>query len=357
MQSLSQNKVAVREFETENFKPEHISYADGADIMIIAPATANTVSKIANGYCDNLLTSIVCAFNKPVIIAPAMNRNMWENPVIKENIAKLYKLGYEILEPEKGFLACGYSGQGRLCRTDKIFEKAVEILHSSDMLKGKKVIVTAGGTIEDIDPVRYISNYSSGKMGIALADAAKSMGAYVVLISTVDVDKSYNVIKVKSALDMQSAVKSEITDADFVIMAAAVADYRVKNYSRQKIKKTSSDEITLELVKNPDILQEICSMKNNSVCVAGFCAENENLTENAKAKIVQKGCDFIIANDISRTDIGFSSDYNEVTIIDKDGNVTKLEKTDKNRLAKQILEVIYGRNCSDNRELCTSQSC
>ncbi len=337
LQNLSQNDVAVEEFDVKDFKPEHISYADSADIMVIAPATANTISKIATGICDNLLTSIACAFTKPVIIAPAMNCNMWENPVLQEN---LHKLHYEILEPESGFLACGYEGKGRLCSLDKIFDKTVELLNYKP-LEGKKIVITSGGTIEDIDPVRYISNYSSGKMGLALADTAKNLGADVTLITTKDIQRRYNVIKVKSAIDMKSAVENEFESADCVIMAAAVADYRVKEVAPQKMKKTSEDEITLTLVKNPDILKEISSIKKSQI-VVGFCAESENLVENAKEKIAKKGCDFLIANDISRKDIGFSSDYNEVTILDKNGNMTKIERADKATVARKIFEAIYG---------------
>ncbi len=337
LQNLSQNVVAVEEFEINDFKPEHISYADCADIMVIAPATANTISKIASGVCDNLLTSIACAFTKPVIIAPAMNCNMWENSIVQDN---LHKLHYEILEPESGYLACGYEGKGRLCSLDKIFNKTVELLNNKP-LNNKKIVITSGGTIEDIDPVRYISNYSSGKMGLALADTAKNLGADVTLITTKDVSKKYNVIKVKSALDMKSAVEREFENADCVIMAAAVADYRVKEIAPQKMKKTSDDEILLTLVKNPDILKEISSRKTTQVIV-GFCAESENLIQNAKEKISKKGCDYLIANDISRKDIGFSSDYNEVTILDKNGNMKKIEKTDKFTIARKIFEEIYG---------------
>lgn len=336
LQNLSQNEVAVEEFEVNDFKPEHISYADCADIMVIAPATANTISKIASGVCDNLLTSIACAFTKPVIIAPAMNCNMWENPVVQDN---LHKLHYEILEPESGYLACGYEGKGRLCSLEKIFDKTVELLNHKP-LNNKKIVITSGGTIEDIDPVRYISNYSSGKMGLALADTAKNLGAEVTLITTKDVSRKYSVIKVKSALDMKSAVEKEFENADCVIMAAAVADYRVKEIASQKIKKTCDDEISLTLVKNPDILKDISSRKTRQI-VVGFCAESENLIENAKEKIHKKGCDYLIANDISRKDIGFSSDYNEVTILDKNGNMKKLEKADKLTIARKIFEEIY----------------
>ena len=336
LQNLSQNEVGVEEFTVDDFKPEHISFADEADIMVIAPATANTISKIATGVCDNLLTSIACAFRKPVIIAPAMNCNMWDNPIVQENLNKLH---YTILEPESGYLACGYDGKGRLCSLDKIFDKTVEILNYKK-LKGKKTVITSGGTIEDIDPVRYISNYSSGKMGLALADAAYNLGADVTLVTTKEVTRKYNVVKVKSALEMQSAVEKELDASDCIIMAAAVADYRIKEQAEQKIKKSSEDEITLTLVKNPDILKEICLKKTHQTIV-GFCAESENLIENAKEKIVKKGCDFLIANDISRKDIGFSSDYNEVTILDKNGGMKKLEKADKTTIAYQIFEEIY----------------
>ena len=347
LQNLSGNDVAVEEFSVKDFRPEHISYADSADIMVIAPVTANTISKIAQGICDNLLTSIACAFTKPVIIAPAMNCNMWGNPIFQENLKKLH---YEILEPESGYLACGYEGKGRLCSLEKIFDKTVELL-TYKPLNGKKIVITSGGTIEDIDPVRYISNYSSGKMGLALADTAKNLGAEVTLITTKDVERKYNVVKVKSALDMKEAVEKEFEDSDCIIMAAAVADYRVKEVASQKMKKTDADEISLTLVKNPDILKGLCEKKlelNSSdnqaknPLIVGFCAESENLLDNAKEKINKKGCDYLIANDISRKDIGFSSDYNEVTILDREGNMQKLERADKMTIAKQIFKVIYG---------------
>lgn len=344
LENLSKNPVAVEEFNVEKFNPEHISYADKADIMVIAPATANTISKIATGVCDNLLTSIACAFTKPMIIAPAMNCNMWENPIIQQNLSKL---NVEILEPENGYLACGYEGKGRLCSLDKIFDKTVEILNAK-RLNGKKFVITSGGTIEEIDPVRYISNYSSGKMGLALADVAKNLGADVTLITTCNVERKYNVVKVKSAQEMKNAVEAEFESADCIIMAAAVADYRVKERASQKMKKTADDEITLTLVKNPDILKELCLKKQNKIAntdeelplIIGFCAESENLIANAKEKIAKKGCDYLIANDISRKDIGFSSDFNEVTILDKNGGMKKLEKADKKTIAKEIFNYI-----------------
>lgn len=339
LQNLSQNEVYVEEFNVKDWRPEHISFADEADIMLIAPATANTISKIATGVADNLLTSIACAFNKKMIIAPAMNCNMWNNPVVQENISKLRSLGVEFLEPESGFLACGYIGKGRLCSIDKIYSSVVEALNYSKNLEGKKVVVTSGGTIEDIDPVRYISNYSSGKMGFAIANAAKNMGAEVVLITTKIFEAPYKIVKVKSAIDMQNAIDKEFETSDYIIMAAAVADYRVKNYSQQKMKKTDDDNLVLELVKNPDILKGLCDKKTHQIIV-GFCAESENLLNNAKEKIAKKGCDYLVANDISRADIGFSSDDNEVSILNKSGKIFKLDKAPKKVIARQILEYI-----------------
>lgn len=343
LQNLSQNEVGIEEFELKEFKPEHISYADEADIMVIAPATANTISKLANGICDNLLTSIACAFRKQIIIAPAMNCGMWENKFVQENIQKLQNAGRIILEPESGYLACGYEGKGRLCKLETIFDKTVEVLKTEKNLSGKKIVITCGGTIEEIDSVRYISNYSSGKMGIALADAAYAQGADVILISTVNVVKPYRVEKVKSANEMQIAIKREQNSADCIIMAAAVADYRAKNIANHKLKKTKEDEITIELVKNPDILKGLCEKRtSNSQIIVGFCAESEDLIKNAKEKILNKGCDYLIANDISRKDIGFSSDFNEVTILDRNGGIKQLPRAAKTEIAKEILKEIYG---------------
>ena len=333
------DKPYIQEFDVQNWKPEHISLADWADIFVIAPATANTIGKIARGIADNLLTSVACAFSKKIIIAPAMNVNMWNNAAVQENIQTLKSRGYQILEPESGFLACGYKGKGRLCSIEKIYNETIESLNYQQLLKNKKIVITSGGTIEDIDPVRYISNYSSGKMGLALANCAKSMGAYVTLITTKSVDAPFKIVKVKSAIDMQNAINEEFETADIIIMAAAVADYRVKNYSVQKMKKGENEEINLELIKNPDILKELSINKTHQLII-GFCAESENLLENAKEKIQKKGCDYLIANDISRKDIGFGSDENEVTILNKNGEITKIEKASKNIIARKILEKI-----------------
>lgn len=341
LQTLSQNPVAIEQYDVEDYKPEHISLADEADVFVIAPASANTISKLATGICDNLLTSVACAFKGPVILAPAMNCNMWDNKVIQENIAKLEGLGYYICQPEEGFLACGYNGNGRLAQIENIFNKSVEILDTKKKLSGKKIVVTAGGTKEKIDLVRYISNFSSGKMGQSIADEAYRLGAEVVLISTKEVKKPYKVEVVQSALEMKKAVEIEFKSADCLIMAAAVADYRAKKISESKLKKTTAEEISIDLVKNPDILKEISAIKTKKQLVVGFCAESETVLDFAKEKIKQKGCDYLIANDISRTDIGFSSDYNEIFIIDKTGKVVKIEKTTKIQIAKKILEAVW----------------
>ena len=346
LQTISQNDVAVEQFEIKDFKPEHISYADEADVFVIAPATANTISKISNGIADNLLTSIAAAFKKPIILAPAMNTNMWNNPFVQENLKKLINHGCISISPESGYLACGVNGEGRLASLDKIFDRTVEILLAQNKpLKGQKIVVTAGGTIEDIDPVRYISNYSSGKMGTALADEAFSQGADVVLITTKDIQKPYKTVKIKSALEMQTALTEEFDSSDFIFMSAAVADFRVKDFSSNKIKKNNSDTMTLELVKNPDILQFLCNKKTTEKpVIVGFCAETENLIENAKTKIQKKGCDFIVANDVSRKDIGFSSDENEVYIIDRNLEVKKFEKQPKTAIAREIIGEVYAKS-------------
>ena len=343
LESLSQNAVDIEQFNIQEYKPEHIALTDEADIFVIAPASANTIAKMALGICDNLLTSTFCAFKKPVVIAPCMNTNMWENPAVEKNIETLKNRGIKVIEPDTGFLACGTKGKGRLADINLIYDTVKDILLPEQILKGKKVVITAGGTKENIDAVRYIGNYSSGKMGIALADSAYKLGADVVLISTVDVDKKYKVINVQTAQEMYDKVNEEFKDAYTLIMAAAVSDYRVKNKSEQKIKK-DGNSLTIELVENPDILKEMSKIKRNDQIVVGFCAESQNLMEFAKQKISKKKCDYICANDISKKDIGFSSNDNELYIIDKDMNVCHIEKADKQIIAMKILEKIYGKS-------------
>lgn len=343
LESLSQNPVNIEQFDIKEYKPEHIALTDESDIFLIAPITANTISKITYGICDNLLTTTFCAYRKPIVIAPCMNDGMWENESVQKNIETLKTRGVKVVEPEVGFLACGSNGKGRLADINIIFETVKNCLIPKQILKGKKVVITAGGTRENIDAVRYIGNYSSGKMGIALADNAYKLGADVVLISTVNVEKKYKVVNVQTAQEMYTSVQEEFKTADSLIMAAAVSDYKVKNKSEHKIKKDGKP-LVIELVENPDILKEMSKIKRDSQIVVGFCAESQNLIENAKEKIQKKQCDYICANDISQKDIGFSSNYNELYIINKELNVLHIEKTEKQMVAMKILEEIYGKS-------------
>ena len=345
LQCLSQNEVYCEAFNVPEWKPEHIALT-ASDIFVIAPCSANTIGKLANGIADNLLTSTAMAFKKPVLIAPAMNEGMWKSLILQDNLSKLKKFGYEVVEPDDGFLACGISGKGRLAVLNKIFDKAVEILGCStanatlkDMLSGKKILVTAGGTKEKIDAVRYITNNSSGKMGTAIADYVHSLGAEVTLVSAFDTQKPYKVIVAESADKMFDAVKT--VEFDTVFMTAAVGDFKAKNISDNKIKKTDGNGLTLELEQNPDILKYLSDNKKNGQTIIGFCAESENLLDNAKIKLQKKGCDYLIANDISRKDIGFDSDENEVYILDKTLNVTKFDKDTKVNIAKKIVDFIW----------------
>lgn len=346
--TLTKNPVFSEQFNAYDWKPEHISLADEADLLIIAPISANTIGKIACGIADNLLTSITMAFKKSIILVPAMNCNMWDNPAVQENLSLLQKRGYIIVPPESGELACGYEGNGRLADIAQILKKITETLRLESpekFLTGKKIILTAGGTKEPIDPVRFITNRSSGRMGIAIADAAHLFGAETVLISTMAVHKPYRTIVAPSASEMLDAVKSEFSNSDALIMAAAVADFRAEEPSLHKIKKDEENSLTIKLVKNTDILQEISALKNinkRNQIITGFCAETENLIENAKRKIQDKNLDFIAANDISRTDIGFESEFNEIFLIDKAGIITKLEKNTKTEIAKTLLKKIFG---------------
>ena len=382
LQTLSNNDVFVEQFNIDEYKPEHIALTE-SDIFVIAPATANTIGKIANGICDNLLTTTACAFNKPFLIAPAMNNNMWENEFVQENIKKLENNGFNIIYPSEGFLACGSNAVGRMREPEEIYEETLKMLGLQDsnptievksgLLSGKKILITAGGTKEKIDPVRYITNNSSGKMGLALAKNALKMGADVTLVSTFKAEGGFKNIVTESAQEMEKVVKENLFEQDCVIMAAAVADYKVKNYSEHKIKKGLDDNYILELTKNTDILKEICNLKKikirageyATVChsvqnesnqnlsteekpkenfpplIVGFCAESEHLIENAKIKVKNKGCDYIVANDISRKDIGFNSNENEVYIIDKNLNINHIEKDTKENIAVKILENIF----------------
>lgn len=332
-------EVYTDEFEYKGLIP-HTGLSAWADVMIIAPATANTIAKIANGVADNIVTSSALAFTGPKIIVPAMNVRMYENPITKDNLQKLSRYGWEIIEPESGHLADGEEGKGRYPDNNKIVFEIDYLLSKKDM-KDLKVLVTAGPTREPIDPVRYISNRSSGKMGYEIARAAVLRGANVYLVSgPVNIRIPFNVKRydVESTQEMAEKVLNVLNEVDIVIMAAAVADYKPLNVAPEKIKK-DSDELDLKLVKTIDILSEISKLKRKDQFVVGFAAETQNLIENATKKLESKLLDMIVANDVSRRDIGFESDYNEVFVITKSENI-HLERMTKKEIANSLLDIL-----------------
>ena len=344
-QSLSQNSVAVDMFDqVENWDIEHISLAKKADVFLIAPATANIIGKIANGIADDMLSTTVMATKSPVLIAPAMNTNMYENTITQTNISKLKSLDYKFIEPGYGRLACGDIGQGKLADTDLIVDSVKFLLDRSNELKGKNVLVTAGPTQESIDPVRFISNRSTGKMGYALAYEAALMGAKVTLITgPTKLEIPYGmheVIYIKSAAEMYEAVIDRFDNIDIVIKAAAVADYKPKYVSDSKIKKSDSD-LSLELDRNKDILFELGKRKTNQILV-GFAAETNDLLENAKKKLTKKNLDFIVANDLKQEGAGFATDTNIAKLIFSNGKIEELPIMTKKELSKRIYDkIIY----------------
>lgn len=344
-QSLSQNMVITDMFaEPKAWEIQHISLAKKADLMLIVPATANIIGKVANGIADDMLSTTIMATKAPVVFCPAMNTNMYENPIVQRNISLLKELGYEFIEPASGRLACGDEGKGKLQDTEIIAEETLRRLHSTNDLVGKKVVVTAGPTIVPIDPVRILTNRSSGKMGYSIAEEARDRGAEVVLISgptSLRKPNGIKVIDIKTNEDMFNAIKNEFKDADIVIKSAAVADYKAKNYSNEKIKKTG-DDLNLIFERDRDILKTLGDMKENQILV-GFAAESSNLKENAKGKLERKNLDYIVANDISKPETGFASDENKVTIISKSGEEVSLEKMSKREVAKNIFDIIKGR--------------
>lgn len=327
--------------EPKQWNVEHIALASLADVFLIAPATANIIGKIAGGIADDMLTTTVMATRAPIVLAPAMNTNMYLNPIVQANIAKLAGLGYHMLEPASGMLACGWEGPGRLPEPAVIVDKVLSLLAPSGPFAGKKVLVTAGPTREPLDPVRYISNHSSGKMGYALAAAAAARGADVVLVSgptELAPPPAVKVKKVETAAEMRAAVLAEFADTDVVIKAAAVADYRPRTAAAQKIKK-NDDEATLELTRNADILAELGAHKQGQLLV-GFAAETEELVKHATAKLTKKNLDMIVANDVTQAGAGFGSDTNIVKLLYRDGRVVELPQMAKNELASIILDKI-----------------
>ncbi|MCL0094899.1 bifunctional phosphopantothenoylcysteine decarboxylase/phosphopantothenate--cysteine ligase CoaBC [Dehalococcoidales bacterium] len=333
--SITAKPIVTEMFElTTEFSIEHVALAEVADVVVIAPATANTIAKLAAGIADDMLTCTVLATKAPIIIAPAMHTDMFRNPITQDNLNKLKARGFTIVDPEYGRLASGKMGLGRLAEVDKIITTIKQVLGKSGDLAGKRIVITAGGTQEAIDPVRHIGNRSSGKMGYALAEAARDRGAEVKLITAPTLlpePAGMEVIHVQTASQMKEAVAKATAQADGLIMAAAVADYQPKSVAREKIKK---ETLTLELIRTPDILTEV---KGNFLKI-GFAAESKDIVANAKQKLQRKQLDLIVANDITDADSGFGVDTNKVTLIDRYGNIESLPLLTKKEVADKILD-------------------
>ena len=342
-QTLSMNPVSTSLFNLISEREiGHISLADRADLFVIAQATANVIGKLANGIADDMLTTTVMATKAPVLIAPAMNVNMYQNPLYKENEAKLKGHGYLFVEPARGLLACGWEGEGKLQEPQLIFEEALAALTAKD-LAGENILITAGPTREELDPVRYISNHSSGKMGYAIAVAARRRGARVTLVTgPTCLAEPFGVetVQVVSALEMRQAVMERVSESTIIVKAAAVADYRPASRKDLKIKK-SAGCLTLELEKNPDILSELGAIKGEKILV-GFAAETEDLIGNAGKKLTEKNLDMVVANDISLEGAGFNVDTNIVKLLFRDGKVEDLPLMGKLELAHIILDRAAG---------------
>jgi phosphopantothenoylcysteine decarboxylase / phosphopantothenate---cysteine ligase len=343
-QALSRNEVYVDTFDEKNPRViAHIDLADWADLILVAPATANTIGKIAGGIADNMITTVLLAATSPVWIAPAMNVHMYDHPAVKKNLSILAEYGYQFIEPSEGYLACGYVGKGRLEEPEKIVQLVQQFFTDQfqQTLRGKTVVVTAGPTREKIDPVRFISNHSTGKMGYALAVEAKKQGAHVVLVSGpvgLPAPLGMEVVKVESAEEMYNAVLKYYDSADVVIKTAAVADYRPKIAYDHKVKKQAGDS-SIELERTKDILLELGKRKKNQVLV-GFAAETENVEEYARKKLNAKNADMIVANNVKAEGAGFGTDTNIVTLFKRSGSNIDLPIMSKSDVAKRIIEEI-----------------
>lgn len=345
-EALTQHKVMVDTFNRNfNYSTQHISLAKKADLMIVVPATANFIAKAVHGICDDMLTTSFLACNCPKLIAPAMNTNMYLNPVTQDNLKLCEKYGYTLISPISGHLACGDNGIGKLADLSDCMEAIEEALTLDKPLKGKKVLINAGPTLEKIDPVRFISNHSSGKMGYSLAQKARNMGAEVTLVSgktNLKQPRNVHFVSVESAKDMFEKMKDLYEQNDFVICSAAVADYTPKVISSQKIKK-SEESLSLELEKTQDILKYLGEHKTHQI-LCGFAMETENELENARKKLLSKNCDLLVLNSLNQTGAGFGCDTNIATILDKKTEI-EYEIMSKEALAeiilKQLLEVSY----------------
>ena len=342
-QSISQNMVVTDMFaEPKAWEIQHISLAQKADLMLVAPATANIIGKISNGIADDMLSTTIMATKAKVLIAPAMNTNMYENKIVQNNISKLKDFGYKFIEPASGRLACGDVGIGKLADVNTIVERVLEELEEKEQdLLGKKVLISAGPTIAPIDPVRYITNRSTGKMGYAIAQEARERGAEVVLVSgptNLNPPKDVKIINIKTNEEMKNEILQYFEWADIVIKSAAVADYKPKEYSEEKIKKGDGD-LNLCLTRDNDILKSLGEIKTHQILV-GFAAESNNVLENANKKLKNKNLDFIVANDITSSDKGFGSEDNKVVILSKNDEKLELEKMSKKEVASNIFDMI-----------------
>jgi phosphopantothenoylcysteine decarboxylase/phosphopantothenate--cysteine ligase len=340
-QTLSGSPVFTDMFlPVKDFEIAHIALSDFADLLVIVPATANIIGKIASGIADDLLTTTVMATNTPILICPAMNVNMFENAIVQEKLNKLADHGFYIMDPAAGELACGTVGKGRLPEISDLMDKIEYILTEKD-LSDEHFLVTAGPTREPFDPVRFITNYSSGKMGYAIAKMAYRRGAKVTLVSgptQLPIPNGVSFISVSSAREMREAVMANLPETTVVIKAAAVADYRPSVCEPQKIKKKNED-LTIKLEKNPDIIEEIGKEKGDRILV-GFAMESEHLVENAIGKMVKKNMDFIVANDVTKKGAGFQGDTNIISILDRDGEMDELPLMEKTKAASLILDKV-----------------
>jgi len=336
-EALSRHPVFVDQFALgASGEIQHVSLADGADLLLVAPATANILGKFARGIADDALSTLYLASKAPVLVAPAMNSNMYDHPAVRENLAILVARGVRVVEPGSGYLACGWLGQGRLAEPTEIVEAALAVLRQKRSLEGECVLVTAGPTLEDIDPVRLVSNRSTGRMGYRLAEAARDRGARVILISgptALPPPAGLEVLLVRSAQDMEAAVGARLPEATVLAMAAAVSDYRPATTSPTKIKKAEGS-LSLEMVRTPDILQSVGKQKGDRF-VIGFAAETDRVLENARRKRIEKNVDLLVANDVTEAGAGFAGETNVVVLIDAQGE-TRLALMSKLELAERI---------------------
>ena len=342
-QTLSANQVVTDTFAApEYWNVEHIALAKLAEIFVIAPATANIIAKMASGIADDMLSTTVLATRAPILIAPAMNTGMWTAAATQQNVRTLKERGVRMTGPECGMLACGDEGSGRMSEPETIVEEIGRILAKKTDFSGKKILITAGATRERIDPVRFITNDSSGKMGFAIAEAARDRGAEVTVIRgsvTADIPAGIRVLPIESARDLYEAMMQEIADKDIIIQAAAVCDYRPAEQKTRKIKKESGSDLTLVLSENPDIAKAIGQMKKPGQTLVGFAAETDNVHENARSKLTKKNLDMIVANDVTKPGAGFNVDTNIATLI-TDGGTEEQPLQTKRQLAEKILDKV-----------------